>query len=86
MDKGKPLSPFQKYNCIAGYHLLFFHPCLPASKLKKTFLKDAWIIEFLKEKTSFEKRILLSSPLLDGNLFKIKIKHTIVKVRLGIFF
>lgn len=71
MNINKPLSPFQKYNCIAGYHLLFFHPLFASLKVKNTFLNDAWIIEFLKEKMRKD----LSSPLLDG-IFKIK-KHTL---------
>ena len=71
MNVNKPLSPFQKYNCIAGYHLLFFHPLFASLKVKNTFLNDAWIIEFLKEKMRKD----LSSPLLDG-IFKIK-KHTL---------
>lgn len=71
MNINKPLSPFQKYNCIAGYHLLFFHPLFASLKVKNTFLNDAWIIEFLKEKMIKD----LSSPLLDG-IFKIK-KHTL---------
>ena len=71
MNINKPLSPFQKYNCIAGYYLLFFHPLFASLKVKNTFLNDAWIIEFLKEKMRKD----LSSPLLDG-IFKIK-KHTL---------
>ena len=71
MDINKPRSPFQKYNCIAGYRLLFFHPLFASLKVKNTFLNDAWIIEFLKEKMRKD----LSSPLLDG-IFKIK-KHTL---------
>lgn len=61
MDINKPRSPFQKYNCIAGYRLLFFHPLFASLKVKNTFLNDAWIIEFLKEKTNFEKRFKFTS-------------------------
>ena len=71
MDINKPLSPFQKYNCIAGYRLLFFHPLFASLKVKNTFLNDAWIIEFLKEKMRKD----LSSPLLDS-IFKIQ-KYTL---------
>ena len=71
MDIKKPLSPFQKYNCIAGYHLIFFHPLFASLKVKNTFLNDAWIIEFLKEKMRKD----LSSPLLDS-IFKIQ-KYTL---------
>ena len=71
MDINKPRSPFQKYNCIAGYRLLFFHPLFASLKVKNTFLNDAWIIEFLKEKMRKD----LSSPLLDSK-FKIQ-KYTL---------
>ena len=71
MDINKPRSPFQKYNCIAGYRLLFFHPLFASLKVKNTFLNDAWIIEFLKEKMRKD----LSSPLLDS-IFKIQ-KYTL---------
>ena len=72
MDINKPLSPFQKYNCIAlGYHLMFFHPLFASLKVRNTFLNDAWIIEFLKEKMRKD----LSSPLLDS-IFKIQ-KYTL---------
>ena len=71
MDINKPRSPFQKYNCISGYRLLFFHPLFASLKVKNTFLNDAWIIEFLKEKMRKD----LSSPLLDS-IFKIQ-KYTL---------
>lgn len=71
MNINKPLSPLQKYNCIEGYHLLFFHPLFAGLKVKNSFLNDAWIIEFLKEKMRKD----FSSPVLDG-IFKIK-KHTL---------